>query len=171
MKNFLRTLRFAWPYRRRLVISIGCALFAAALWSLNFTAIYPILKIFTTGQNLQAGGGRGSVGGYFGGGGAAEGVRTSPVARLRQDLSWPEGRRVHHTSPLSAPMVSTIRSAMPAPRVSRGLRRHREARPKPSDEFDMSYARVEEVSDFFEDLASNTCSKQPNGTHDSITGS
>ena len=54
MKNFIRALRFAWPYRFRLAVSIFCALLAAGLWSLNFTAIYPILKIFGTGQNLQA---------------------------------------------------------------------------------------------------------------------
>ncbi len=53
MRNFIRALRFAWPYRFRLGISFLCALLAAALWSLNFTAIYPILKIFGTGQNLQ----------------------------------------------------------------------------------------------------------------------
>jgi ATP-binding cassette subfamily B protein/subfamily B ATP-binding cassette protein MsbA len=54
MKSFVRALRFAWPYRFRLSASIFCALLAAALWSLNFTAIYPILKVFGTGQNLQA---------------------------------------------------------------------------------------------------------------------
>ena len=54
MKNFLRALRFAWPYRIRLGVSFLCALLAAALWSLNFTAIYPILKIFGTGENLQS---------------------------------------------------------------------------------------------------------------------
>lgn len=53
MKNFLRALKFAWPYRTRLILSIVCAVFAAALWSLNFTAIYPILQIFATGDNLQ----------------------------------------------------------------------------------------------------------------------
>jgi subfamily B ATP-binding cassette protein MsbA len=53
MKNFLRALKYAWPFRVRLGISIACAFLAAALWSLNFTAIYPILKIFTSGQNLQ----------------------------------------------------------------------------------------------------------------------
>jgi len=53
MKNFMRALKYAWPYRVRLGISIFCAFLAAALWSLNFTAIYPILKIFSTGQNLQ----------------------------------------------------------------------------------------------------------------------
>lgn len=54
MRNFIRAMRFAWPYRFRIGISLGCALFAAMLWSLNFTAIYPILKIFTSGKNLQA---------------------------------------------------------------------------------------------------------------------
>ncbi len=53
IKNFLRALRFAWPYRYRLSISFACALLAAGLWSLNFTALWPILKIFGTGQNLQ----------------------------------------------------------------------------------------------------------------------
>jgi subfamily B ATP-binding cassette protein MsbA len=53
MKNFVRALKYAWPYRVRLGVSIACAFLAAALWSLNFTAIYPILKVFTSGKNLQ----------------------------------------------------------------------------------------------------------------------
>ena len=53
MRHFLRALRFAYPYRYRLGISFLCALLAAALWSLNFTAIYPILMVFGNGQNLQ----------------------------------------------------------------------------------------------------------------------
>jgi len=55
LRHFLRALRTAWPYRYRLGISVFCALLAAALWSLNFTAIYPILKIFGSEkkQNLQ----------------------------------------------------------------------------------------------------------------------
>jgi ATP-binding cassette, subfamily B, bacterial MsbA len=53
MKNFLRALRHAWPYRVRLCVSIACALCAAILWSLNFTAIYPVLKILGSEQNLQ----------------------------------------------------------------------------------------------------------------------
>jgi ATP-binding cassette subfamily B protein/subfamily B ATP-binding cassette protein MsbA len=53
MKNFLRGLRCAWPYRGRLTASIVCALLAAILWGLNFTAIYPILKIIGSGKNLQ----------------------------------------------------------------------------------------------------------------------
>ncbi len=54
MKNFLRSLRYVWPYRRRLVLSVICALLAAALWGLNFTAVYPFLKLLTTERSLQA---------------------------------------------------------------------------------------------------------------------
>jgi ATP-binding cassette subfamily B protein/subfamily B ATP-binding cassette protein MsbA len=53
MKNFLRALRCSWPYRGRLAFSIICALFAAILWGLNFTAIYPLLKIIGSEKNLQ----------------------------------------------------------------------------------------------------------------------
>lgn len=51
MKNFLRSLRYAWPYRIRLVASIVCAIFAAILWGLNFTSIYPILKLLNNDQS------------------------------------------------------------------------------------------------------------------------
>ncbi|MSQ96843.1 MAG: ABC transporter ATP-binding protein [Gemmataceae bacterium] len=54
MRNFIRALRFAWPWRFRLAGSVSFALLAAVLWSLNFTAIYPILKIFGPGENLQS---------------------------------------------------------------------------------------------------------------------
>jgi ATP-binding cassette subfamily B protein/subfamily B ATP-binding cassette protein MsbA len=53
MKNFLRAIRCSWPYRRRLVLSVVCALLAAFFWSLTFTAIYPILKIIGSDKNLQ----------------------------------------------------------------------------------------------------------------------
>lgn len=53
MKNFLRALKFSWPYRWRIGVSILCASVAAVFWSLNFTAIYPVLKIISTEQNLQ----------------------------------------------------------------------------------------------------------------------
>ena len=52
MKNFLRAAD-ALPYRKRLCLSILCAVFAAILWGLNFTAVYPVLKLLTTGQSLQ----------------------------------------------------------------------------------------------------------------------
>jgi len=53
MKNFLRALSYAWPYRRRLVISLICALLAAMLWGANFTAIYPLLKLLHSRQTLH----------------------------------------------------------------------------------------------------------------------
>src|SRR4051794_9483854 len=51
MKNFLRALRHAWPYRRRLILSVCCAGWAAVLWGLNFTSIYPVLKLLHTEQS------------------------------------------------------------------------------------------------------------------------
>lgn len=53
MRNFLRTLKYAWRYRFRLAASVFCALMVAALWSLNLSAIYPVLKILSTDSNLQ----------------------------------------------------------------------------------------------------------------------
>ena len=50
MKNFLRALRHAWPYRRRFIVSVVCASLAAVLWGLNFTAIYPVLKLLNNEQ-------------------------------------------------------------------------------------------------------------------------
>lgn len=54
MKHYLQALRFSWPYRGRITASIICALIAAVFWSLNFTAIYPVLKIIGGEQNLQS---------------------------------------------------------------------------------------------------------------------
>jgi ATP-binding cassette subfamily B protein/subfamily B ATP-binding cassette protein MsbA len=54
MKNFLRALRHAFPYRRRLALSIFCALCAAILWGGNFTSIYPVLKLLNTQQSPHA---------------------------------------------------------------------------------------------------------------------
>ncbi len=45
MRNFARALRHAWPYRRRVIASVICALLAAVLWGMNFTSIYPVLKL------------------------------------------------------------------------------------------------------------------------------
>ena len=53
MKNFLRAVRCAWPYRVRLGVSVLCAVLAAVFWGLNFTAIYPVLKIIGSEKNLQ----------------------------------------------------------------------------------------------------------------------
>ncbi|HEV3082300.1 MAG TPA: ABC transporter ATP-binding protein [Gemmataceae bacterium] len=53
MKNFLRALRYAWPYRIRLGLSIVCAVIAAVLWGLTFTAISPVLGVLLKKQNLE----------------------------------------------------------------------------------------------------------------------
>jgi ATP-binding cassette subfamily B protein/subfamily B ATP-binding cassette protein MsbA len=53
MKNFLRIFRFVWPYRKRLVISMTCALVAAALWGLNFLAIYPVVQVLIADKTPQ----------------------------------------------------------------------------------------------------------------------
>lgn len=53
MRNFLRSLKHSWPYRYRLAASVACALIVAALWSLNLSAIYPVLKILSTDKNLH----------------------------------------------------------------------------------------------------------------------
>lgn len=52
MKDFIRALRFSWPYRKRLAVSVVCAVLAAVLWSLNLTAIYPVLKILGNNESL-----------------------------------------------------------------------------------------------------------------------
>jgi ATP-binding cassette, subfamily B, bacterial MsbA len=53
MKNFLRALRHAWPYRGRLILSVVCAIAAAVFWGMNFTSIYPVLKLLHTNQTPQ----------------------------------------------------------------------------------------------------------------------
>jgi len=53
MRQFLRVLKYSWPYRYRLLGSVTCALLVAALWSLNLSAIYPILNILQNGKNLH----------------------------------------------------------------------------------------------------------------------
>ncbi len=54
MKNFLRGLRWSWPYRGRLVLSIVCALFAAVLWGANLSVIYPVLSLLESGKSWHA---------------------------------------------------------------------------------------------------------------------
>jgi ATP-binding cassette subfamily B protein/subfamily B ATP-binding cassette protein MsbA len=53
MRQFFRILKYSWPYRRRLVASVVCALMVALFWSINLSAIYPVLKILSTDKNLQ----------------------------------------------------------------------------------------------------------------------
>ena len=53
MRNFYRALKHSYPYRYRLFLSFASAVCVAALWSLNLSAIFPVLKILSTGKNLQ----------------------------------------------------------------------------------------------------------------------
>jgi ATP-binding cassette subfamily B protein/subfamily B ATP-binding cassette protein MsbA len=53
MKNYLRALRHAFPYRRRLILSVVCALCAAIFWGANFSSIYPVLKLLNTRQSAH----------------------------------------------------------------------------------------------------------------------
>ena len=53
MKNFIRLVKFAWPYRLRFGLSLGCAMMVAVLWFLNISAVYPLLQILFYHQNCQ----------------------------------------------------------------------------------------------------------------------
>ncbi|MGL4420451.1 MAG: ABC transporter transmembrane domain-containing protein, partial [Gemmataceae bacterium] len=53
MRHFLRTLKFSYAYRLRLLLSVGCALGVAVFWSLNLSAILPVLKILSENKNLH----------------------------------------------------------------------------------------------------------------------
>ncbi|MFO0851193.1 MAG: ABC transporter ATP-binding protein [Gemmataceae bacterium] len=53
MRNFLRALKHVWPYRTRLVLSVLAAVAVAVLWSLNLSAIYPVLTVLADGKSLQ----------------------------------------------------------------------------------------------------------------------
>lgn len=47
MKPFLRSVRLAWQFRSRLLLSLTAALAAAALWSIIFLAVHPCMKILS----------------------------------------------------------------------------------------------------------------------------
>ena len=53
MRNFVRALGYSRPYTGRLLLSVAAALCVAVLWSLNVSAMYPILRIMAKDKNLQ----------------------------------------------------------------------------------------------------------------------
>lgn len=53
MRSFIRTLKFSWAYRYRLMASVVCALMVALFWSLNLSAILPVLEILSSNKNLH----------------------------------------------------------------------------------------------------------------------
>lgn len=47
MTPFFRSVRFAWQFRGRLLLSLAAAVVAAALWSIIFLAVHPCMKILS----------------------------------------------------------------------------------------------------------------------------
>jgi ABC-type multidrug transport system fused ATPase/permease subunit len=53
MRNFARLVQFAWPYRGRFALSLGCAVMVALLYGADIAAVYPLLKILFYNENCQ----------------------------------------------------------------------------------------------------------------------
>jgi ABC-type multidrug transport system fused ATPase/permease subunit len=53
MKNFVRLVKTAWPYRYRFGLSIACALMVAVLSFMELGAVLPVLKILINNDNPQ----------------------------------------------------------------------------------------------------------------------
>ena len=53
MRNFMRVLRLSWAYWPRILVSGTAAVFVALFWSLNLSAVYPVLQILSADKNLQ----------------------------------------------------------------------------------------------------------------------
>src|SRR6516165_10210619 len=51
MNNFARLVKFAWRYRIRFGLSIGCAAMVALLFFTELGAVYPLLHILFDSQN------------------------------------------------------------------------------------------------------------------------
>ena len=52
MQTFWRTVRFAWPYRVRLAVSLACGVVVAVFWGANISAIYPVLNVLLENETL-----------------------------------------------------------------------------------------------------------------------
>ncbi len=53
MKNFARLVQFAWRYKVRFGMSVGCAFMVALLFFTELGAVYPLLHILFGSQNPQ----------------------------------------------------------------------------------------------------------------------
>jgi subfamily B ATP-binding cassette protein MsbA len=53
MKNFVRLVQFAWRYKVRFALSVGCAMMVALLFFTELGAVYPLLHILFGSQNPQ----------------------------------------------------------------------------------------------------------------------
>jgi ABC-type multidrug transport system fused ATPase/permease subunit len=53
IKNLVRVVQYAWPYRWRFVLSVVCGLAVALLWAANLGTVYPVVSVLYSDQNLQ----------------------------------------------------------------------------------------------------------------------
>jgi len=53
MKNFVRLVQFAWPYKVRFGLSVACAAMVAVLFFAELGTVYPLLHILFNSQNPQ----------------------------------------------------------------------------------------------------------------------
>jgi ABC-type multidrug transport system fused ATPase/permease subunit len=53
LSDFWRAMKFVWPYRKQILISIGCALFVGLAMSFSLAALTPILRVLLANQTIQ----------------------------------------------------------------------------------------------------------------------
>lgn len=53
MQGLARIIPYAWPFRKRLLLSCFFAMLVALFWGLNLSIAFPIIKVLLEGQNLS----------------------------------------------------------------------------------------------------------------------
>ncbi|MCA9060835.1 MAG: hypothetical protein KDA85_20120, partial [Planctomycetaceae bacterium] len=54
MQQLIQIGAFVWPYRRRMFLSILCAIAVSAFWSLNLSITFPIVRVLFADDSLHA---------------------------------------------------------------------------------------------------------------------
>ena len=54
MKQLNRIGAYVWPYRRRLILSVFCALMVSVLWSMNLSITLPVVRLLFDSDSLHA---------------------------------------------------------------------------------------------------------------------
>ena len=54
MDTLIRIGRALWPYRKRVFLSVICAILISALWALNLSVTYPIVRVLFENDSLHA---------------------------------------------------------------------------------------------------------------------
>lgn len=54
MQQFIRIGTYVWPYRRRLFLSVACAVLVSAFWSLNLSITFPVVRVLFDDESLHA---------------------------------------------------------------------------------------------------------------------